>query len=272
MDYSGKDIFSRTERLVGPSMMKALSEMRVIIFGVGGVGSWCAEGLIRNGIGHLTMVDSDRVSVSNVNRQLMATTKTVGRVKVEALKERLLEINPSADIVAIQDIFSAENAESFHLQEYDYIIDAIDSLKDKATLILEACRTKAGFFSSMGAALKVDPTRIKVAEFWAVRGCPLGAALRKKLKRAGTLPEKKFLCVYDDEVLPNIGEDYSSTAIPADTPSEGKEDLANHDWTQSKAVVNGTLSHITAIFGFTLCGLVMKDIYRKHKPSNSAGA
>ncbi|MBQ8070091.1 MAG: tRNA threonylcarbamoyladenosine dehydratase [Bacteroidales bacterium] len=265
MDFSGKEIFSRTERLVGTPMMKALSETRVIIFGVGGVGSWCAEGLIRNGIGHLTMVDSDRVSVSNVNRQLMATTKTVGRVKVEALKERLLEINPDADIVAIQDIFSAENAASFHLEEYDYIIDAIDSLKDKATLIMEACRTRAGFFSSMGAALKVDPTMIKVAEFWNVRGCPLGAALRKKIKRSGVLPAKKFLCVYDEEVLENKGATPVPSALSPSPLTEGREDLADHDWTDSKAVVNGTLSHITAIFGFTLCGLVMKDIWKKFR-------
>ena len=121
-------------------MMKALQEMKVIIFGVGGVGSWCAEGLIRNGIGHLTMVDSDRVAPSNVNRQLMATTKTIGRVKVEALKERLLEIIPNADISAVQEIFCAENAASFHLEEYDYIIDAIDSLKDKAARICDACK------------------------------------------------------------------------------------------------------------------------------------
>ena len=260
-----KAIFSRTERLLGPSMMKTLSETRVILFGVGGVGSWCAEGLIRNGIGHLTIVDSDRVAPSNVNRQLMATTRTIGRVKVEALKERLLEINPNADIIAVQDIFSAENAPSFHLAEYDYIIDAIDSLKDKAALILEACSTDAVFFSSMGAALKVDPTKIKVAEFWQVKGCPLGAALRKKIKRSGVLPKKKFLCVYDEEVLENRGEVQPSSPILPDLPAEGREDLANHDWTDSKVAVNGTLSHITAIFGFTLCGLVMNDIYRKNR-------
>ncbi|MBQ6577957.1 MAG: tRNA threonylcarbamoyladenosine dehydratase [Bacteroidales bacterium] len=263
MERQTPAIFSRTERLVGPSMMKALQEMKVIIFGVGGVGSWCAEGLIRNGIGHLTMVDSDRVAPSNVNRQLMATTKTIGRVKVEALKERLLEINPDADISAVQDIFCAENAASFHLEEYDYIIDAIDSLKDKAALIIEACKVKGVFFSSMGAALKVDPTKIKVAEFWNVRGCPLGAALRKKIKRSGILPNKKFLCVYDEEVLQNRGGCEDSPLSGCDVQKEGREDLMDHDWTASKAAVNGTLSHITAIFGFTLCGLVMKDIYGK---------
>ena len=152
--------------------MKHIAQKHVIIFGVGGVGSWCAEGLIRSGIRHLTIVDSDRVCITNINRQLMATTKTVGQVKVEALRERLLSINPSAEITALQQIFSEESASKFHLEDYDYIIDAIDSLKDKAALILLACKTKAKLFSSMGAALKLDPTRIKVTEFWKVQGDP----------------------------------------------------------------------------------------------------
>ena len=131
-------IFRRSELLLGDEAMERIARKRVIIFGVGGVGSWCAESLIRSGIKHLTIVDSDRVCITNINRQLMATTKTVGMVKVDALKERLLSINPSAEITALQQIFTAETAESFHLEEYDYIIDAIDSLKDKALLILLA--------------------------------------------------------------------------------------------------------------------------------------
>ena len=156
-------IFRRTELLLGENTMERVARQRVIIFGVGGVGSWCAESLVRSGIIHLTIVDSDRVCITNVNRQLMATTGTVGEVKVDALKERLLTINPKAEITALQKIFTQETAEEFGLENYDYIIDAIDSLKDKALLILMACRTKARFFASMGAALKMDPTRIKVA-------------------------------------------------------------------------------------------------------------
>ena len=136
-------IFRRTELLLGDELMERLSSKSVIIFGVGGVGSWCAESLIRSGIRKLTIVDSDRVCITNINRQLMATTKTVGQVKVDALKERLLTINPSAEITAMQQIFTAETAENFDLDSYDYIIDAIDSLKDKALLILLACQTKA---------------------------------------------------------------------------------------------------------------------------------
>lgn len=244
-----------------------MANARVIIFGVGGVGSWCAEGLVRSGITHLTIVDSDRVAVSNINRQLMATTKTVGKVKVEALKERLLDINPYAEITTLQKIYSEENYQEFELDSYDYIIDAVDSLKDKASLILRACETNATFFSSMGAALKVDPTRIKVAEFWDVNGCPLGAALRKKLKRAKTYPAHKFLCVYDDEVLENKGGDIAeptvTSSIMEEKGPEGDKTLANHEWNSSKAQINGSLAHITSIFGMTMCGLVIKDLMEK---------
>ena len=209
--------------------MSRIAEKRVIVFGVGGVGSWCAESLVRSGIKHLTIVDSDIVCTSNINRQLMATTETVGQVKVEVLKERLLSINPSAEITAIHEFFTAETAESFHLDTYDYIIDAIDSLKDKAHLILMACQTEATFFSSMGAALKLDPTHIKIAEFWKVQGDPLARVLRKKFKHEGQYPARKFLCVYSDELIEPKGE--------------GK----------------GSLVHITAIFGHMLAGLVVQD-------------
>ena len=138
-------IFRRAELLLGDEVMSSIGQKRVIIFGVGGVGSWCAESLVRSGITHLTIVDSDRVCITNINRQLMATSKTVGQVKVEALKERLLSINPQAEITALQQIFTAETADSFDIGSYDYIIDAIDSLKDKTLLILMATQTQAKF-------------------------------------------------------------------------------------------------------------------------------
>ena len=215
--------------------MSRIAEKRVIIFGVGGVGSWCAESLVRSGIRKLTIVDSDCVSVTNINRQLMATTKTVGQVKVDALKERLLTINPSAEITALQQVFNADSASQFGLEEYDYIIDAIDSLKDKALLILLACQTKAKLFSSMGAALKLDPTRIKTAEFWKVTGDPLARALRNRFKRDKQFPKRKFQCVFSDELLEN--------KMPIDPDDKG----------------NGSIVHITAIFGMMLAGLVIQD-------------
>jgi tRNA A37 threonylcarbamoyladenosine dehydratase len=139
-------IFQRTELLLGREIMDEIAQKRVIIFGIGGVGSWCAESLVRTGICNLTIVDSDRVCVTNINRQTHATTKTVGEVKTDALKKRLLEINPSAEIQTLQKIYEPENSDSFDLDSYDYIIDAIDSLTNKIDLIRKATRTKAVFF------------------------------------------------------------------------------------------------------------------------------
>ena len=239
------DIFKRSNLLLGDEAMQIVAAKRVIIFGVGGVGSWCAESLIRSGIHHLTIVDSDRVCASNINRQLMATTLTVGQVKVHALKERLLSINPQADITTIEKVFNEESADTFDLDSYDYIIDAIDSLKDKALLILLATKSKAKFFSSMGAALKIDPTRIRVTEFWKVEGDPLARMLRKRFKQNNQYPSRKFQCVYSDELLQNKGPQ----------PQEKEETLSQI----TKGQTNGSLAHITAIFGFTLAGLVLQD-------------
>jgi tRNA A37 threonylcarbamoyladenosine dehydratase len=236
-------IFRRSELLLGDDVMERIAQKRVILFGVGGVGSWCAESLVRSGIHHLTIVDSDRVCVTNINRQLMATTKTVGQVKVEVLKERLLTINPSAEITALQKIFTQETAGEFDLDSYDYIIDAIDSLKDKALLILMATQTKAKLYSSMGAALKMDPTRIQVTEFWKVKGDPLARALRNRFKRDKTFPKRKFQCVYSDELLENKTM-VSTNRQPMDPDDKG----------------NGSIVHITAIFGFTLAGLVLESV------------
>lgn len=267
-----QQIFHRSRLLMGDAPLQRLHDIRVILFGVGGVGSWCAESLVRSGVKHLTIVDSDRVNISNVNRQLMATTETVGQVKVEVLKERLLSINPEAKITAIQDIYNAENSESFRLNEYDVIIDAIDSLAEKAHLLLTASRTDALLYSSMGAALKMDPTRIQVAEFMKVRGCPLGRALRKKMKHQKVRPAKKFLCVYSDEVLPNLGEadvdGYEPTIAESTTTQEGREDLLSHNWNERKAQINGTMSHITAMFGFMLAGLIVQHFYDAEKKEN----
>lgn len=239
----GNPIFQRVTRLLGKDFLERLQQTRIILFGVGGVGSWCAESLIRTGIGHLTIVDNDSVNITNINRQLMATVSTVKKVKVVVLKERLLDINPDADIIALQKFYSEETANDFVFDNYDYVIDAIDSLKEKQLLILRATQSKACFFSSMGAALKIDPTRIQVADFWKVKGCPLAAALRHRFKKQGVYPARKFRCVFSDELLKNLGEN--------------EEPLGN------KAQINGSLSHITATFGFTLAGLVIKDMAEK---------
>jgi tRNA A37 threonylcarbamoyladenosine dehydratase len=263
---NSKGIFQRTELLFGEEKMSLIAKKRVIIFGIGGVGSWCAESLIRSGIEKLTIVDSDRVCITNINRQLQATTETTGQVKTEALKNRLLQINPNAEITAIQKIYHAENRDFFELDNYEYIIDAIDSLANKMDLIRAATRTQAVFFSSMGASLKMDPTKVRVAEFWKVKGCPLGYIVRKKIRK-GDLPAKEFLCVYSEELLENRGEGSSCGAdkclCPKSKNVQGDPELADHEWCSSKVVINGTVAHITAIFGFTLAGLVMKQIYNE---------
>ena len=261
-------IFNHTERLVGEPSMERISASRVIIFGIGGVGSWVAESLVRSGVGHLTLVDSDRVCITNVNRQCPATTKTVGMVKVEAMKSRLLDINPKVEVEAIQDIYSAETKDRFHLERYDYVVDAIDSLENKAELIRHATSLPphVKFFSSMGAALKMDPTQIRVDEFWNVKGCPLARALRQKFKRSKQFPRRKFRVVYSPEVLPNRGAahtcDTDAFMCSKAENAPGRQDLLNHDWSSTKAQINGTMAHTTAIFGFTLAGLIMQDLCR----------
>lgn len=256
-----KDIFQRTELLLGKEFIIKASEKKVIIFGVGGVGSWCAESLIRSGITHLTIVDSDKVSATNINRQLMATTKTVGKVKTEALKERLLDINPNAEIYAFQKIYSEDTYLDFQLDSFDFIIDAIDSLSNKMHLIQTATQTSAVFFSSMGAALKLDPTRIKVTEFWKVDGCPLAAILRKRLKKVGGVG-KKFQCVYSNELINNKGDEILVENF-SENSMENEEDLKDDNWSAKKARINGTISYMPAIFGMMLSGLVVQTIEKE---------
>lgn len=245
-----REMQRRTELLLGNDNLEKIQSARVLIFGVGGVGSWCVEALVRSGVRNITIVDNDRVCATNCNRQLMATSRTIGLVKVDALCERLLEINPDANITACQKTYEAKTADEFHLEEYDYIIDAIDSLKDKADLILRATSLPKHitFISSMGAALRRDPFMIRKAEFWKVKGDPLARALRKKFKSMRTSPRRKFQCVYSEE-----------------KPMENMCDqgFVEHEWCSSKAQINGSLCHITASFGMAIAGIVINDIIDK---------
>ena len=241
---SKRSIFARTELLLGGEAMKRLAGVEVIVFGVGGVGSWCAEGLVRSGIEHLTIVDPDCVGETNVNRQLMATTATIGLPKVEVLKARLQEINPDAQITALQAKFTPETAAEFNLSGYDYIIDAIDTLKNKIFLILQADASGAKFFSSMGAALKTDPTRVRVTGFWDVRNDPLARMLRKRIRQGKVLPQNNFPCVYSEELQEN----------------KGVEEGPASEIDSQKAQINGAAVPVTATFGFTLASLVINDV------------
>lgn len=231
--YSVLAIHTRSCTILGNEAMQKLNQRRVIVFGVGGVGSWCVESLVRTGLTHLTIVDSDTVCVTNCNRQLMAVSSTIGQSKVEAMKRRLNDINPDAQITALSTRYTPESAEQFHLEEYDVVIDCIDSLPDKADLILRTSRLYPDtlLLSSMGAALKKDPTKIQVAEFWKVEGDALARALRNRFKRSKQFPAHKFQCVYSKEPpLPNL------------VGGDG----------------NGSLVHITSIFGMMLSGLAIE--------------
>ena len=249
-DSTSSERLSRVTRLLGSAATEALQNARVIIFGIGGVGSWTAECLARSGVGTLTIVDADVVAESNINRQLVATVSAIGRPKTEVLAERLLDINPDLNLTCRPERYTPETAPTFSLEDYDIVVDDIDSLADKASLIVHATSLPGvTLISSMGAALKSDPTRIAVAEFWKVKGCPLAAALRRRFKKSGIMPRRKFKCVYSDELLPNRGDN---------TGSRGT-------MTFGKVAVNGALCHITAIFGFTLAGLAVEKLIQEHR-------
>ena len=221
-----KPMFTRTIQLIGEDGFAALQRARVILFGVGGVGGWCAETLLRTGIGHLTIVDFDKVDTTNLNRQVVATHENIGQSKVLEMQKRLFSICPTADVQAIDRQYNAETAETFDLAQYDIVIDAIDMVECKALLLYSATQAGCKVYSSMGAGRKTDPQKIRTAEFWKVQGCPLARALRTKIKKADLLPASKIQCVYSEEVSGN----------------------------------QGTLAPVVGVFGMTLASLVINAL------------
>ena len=236
------DFFARSEALLGEKAMETLRNTRVIIFGVGGVGSYAAEALIRTGLTHLTIVDGDTVQASNLNRQLPATRATMGLPKVEALKARLLEINPDAEIEAIYSMYEGQKYDvrvmaegtMYDFAKYNYIIDAIDSVNDKTDLILYATRARVKIFSSMGAALRFDPTQVTTGELMSIKGDALAKAVRARMKKLDMHPYKKVRCVYSTEQA-------------------------------QRCETRGSLMQVTAVFGLTLASLVIQDITNQAK-------
>ena len=219
-------MFTRTTQLIGSDGFRALQEARVIIFGVGGVGGWCAESLLRTGIGHLTLVDFDVVDRTNLNRQVVATHDNIGQSKVIEMQKRLLSICPEADVQTIELQYNADTATSFDLSQYDIVVDAIDMVDCKALLLYNATHAGCKVFSSMGAGRKLTPLTIRTAEFWKVQGCPLARALRAKMKKVGLMPTSKIQCVYSEEISSD----------------------------------HGTLAPIVGVFGMTIASLVINDI------------
>jgi tRNA A37 threonylcarbamoyladenosine dehydratase len=205
--------YARTDPLIGPDVRARLARVPIVLVGVGGVGSWCAEALVRTGARRLTLVDDDRVVASNLNRQCEATVETLGRAKVDAMRERLLAIDPDAVIEARCERFTPETAPG--LYGAAVVVDAIDSVASKAELLLRATEAGAGVVSSMGAALRSDPTKVVVRRFDKVTGDGLARALRQRFKRLGRWPSAPFPCVCSTELPAPLAERASLMPVTA---------------------------------------------------------
>jgi tRNA A37 threonylcarbamoyladenosine dehydratase len=244
--------FHRLGLLIGADGLEALKKARIIIFGLGGVGSWAAEALVRSGAGHVTVVDNDSVCITNINRQVQALSDTVGLPKAAALMKRLLEINPLCDVRAFNQVFSKETAAFFEIEKTDYVIDAIDSLGHKLDLIELVVQAGPRLFSSMGMACKLDPTRIKTAGIWETSGCPLARLVRQGLKKRGF--GRHFTVVYSDEHIDGA-EGVESVCGTGSCFCSDKDT----EWCSSKKVINGSSVTVTAAAGMALASLVLRD-------------
>lgn len=188
--------FSRTELLFGREAMETLSKSRVAVFGIGGVGGYVVEALVRSGIGAIDLIDNDKVSLTNLNRQIIATRKTIGQYKVDIMRERIKEINPDCKVEVYQCFYLPETKDQFTFEQYDYIVDAIDTVSGKIQLVLQAREAKVPIISSMGAGNKLDPTQFEVADIYETSVCPLAKVMRRELKKRGV---EKLLVVYSKE-------------------------------------------------------------------------
>jgi tRNA A37 threonylcarbamoyladenosine dehydratase len=251
--------FQRLALLTGEDGLQRLSGTKVIVFGLGGVGSWCAEALVRSGIGSVSLVDSDTVCVTNINRQAQATQKTIGQFKADALKNRLCEINPACAIKVFNKVFSKESADDFDIADYDFVIDAIDSLENKLTLIESCGALNVICFSSMGMALKLDPSQIRIADIWETSGCALARLVRAGLRKRGRTGP--LTVVYSRERLP------LQTAIPVSCGGarclcpKNSTDGERKEWCSSKKVINGNAVTVTATAGMMLASLVIRQAW-----------
>ncbi len=247
-------LLHRTQLLLGPEAMERLASARVALFGAGGVGSWAAEALVRTGIGHLTVVDADVICPTNVNRQAQATSLNVGMPKAEELRKRLLEIDPSADIVALKEMYDADTCSKFDLKSFGYVLDAIDTLRCKVLLLERCLEAGVKVYSSMGAASRLDPTRIRISPIAATKGCPLARVVRQRLKQDG-VDASKILCVYSEEpVVENKGSSFCGGKACVCPDHDGDNLCA------MKAKINGSLVQATAPFGFALASMVVNDL------------
>ena len=236
--------FIRTQLLLGKNKMESLAKAKVAIFGVGGVGGYVAEALARSGVGAFVLVDNDVVSESNINRQIIATVSTIGRSKVEVMRDRILDINPKAEVEIKNCFFLPENAGDFDFSKYSYVVDAVDTVTAKLEIIMRATESNVPVISSMGAGNKLDPTGFKVDDIYHTSVCPLARTMRYELKKRGI---KSLKCVYSEEKP--IVADVKET-------ENGEEELA----ASGKRSLPGSVAFVPSVVGLIIAGEVVKDL------------
>ena len=247
-----REAFSRTELLLGAEGMEKLAASTVAVFGVGGVGSFVVEALARAGVGHLVLVDHDIICLSNINRQLHATTRNVGKRKTDVMRERILEIHPEVVVETIHEFYLPEHAEHFFRQQYDYVVDAIDTVTGKIDLVLQCRERGIPIISSMGAGNKLDPTRFEVTDIYRTSVDPLARVMRKKLKEHHVSHLK---VVYSREIPMKIAAKDCGAEDICPAGNEGER--------SRRRTVPGSISFVPSVAGLILAGEVVKDLVHK---------
>lgn len=244
--------FSRTELLLGKDAMERLTNAKVAVFGIGGVGGYVCEALVRSGVGSFDLIDDDKVCLTNLNRQIIATRKTVGQYKVDVMKQRMLDINPEVQVETHKCFFLPENAEEFPFQEYDYVIDAVDTVTAKLEIILQAKKYNVPVISCMGAGNKLDASQFRVADIYKTKMCPLAKVMRRELKKRGV---RKLKVVYSEEKPIRPLEDMSISCRNRCICPPG----AAHKCTERRDIP-GSVAFVPAVAGLVLAGEVVKDL------------
>ena len=251
--------FSRTQLLLGKEAMDRLADVRVAIFGIGGVGGYVCEALIRSGVEAFDLIDDDKVCLTNLNRQIIATRKTVGKYKAEVMKERMLEINPKADIRVHKSFFLPENSNEFNFEEYDYIVDAVDTVTAKIEIIMKAQSLNVPVISAMGAGNKLDPSAFRVADIYDTKVCPLARVMRRELKKRNV---KKLKVVYSEEKPIRPIEDMSISCRTNCICPPG----AAHKCTERRHIP-GSTAFVPSVAGLIIAGEIVKDLTAAYRDS-----
>jgi len=244
--------FSRTELLLGAEAMKRLSDARVAVFGIGGVGGYTVEALARSGVGTLDIIDDDKVCLTNINRQIFATVRTIGQYKVDVAKERILDINPKAKVNTYRVFYGPETASGFRFEDYDYVVDAIDTVTGKIALVLQAKEAGIPIISSMGAGNKLDPTAFTVADIYETSICPLARVMRRELKKRGV---DHLKVVYSKEQPLRPGDDLSVSCRADCVCPPGTERKCT-----DRRQIPGSTAFVPSVAGLIMAGEVVKDI------------